>query len=232
MSATRAGGNPERAWPMGAHGRYDEPHVVSLGIRLRIVGKPVTKGPPFVAREMALANLHGSVQARIVDVLHKASAMLGAQGIRHGTLGALAIGVYGWPRATGDVDLLVGPEAWRRLGTGGLEPLIDFPEEIDGVHVDYLHPDVAGDFLIESLDRPLVTEGVPISPIEVVVCTKLLRMRMRDEADIVEVLKAGLVDANEIRAYLDEHTPMLVPRYVRLVERAAEEKREEAEDGG
>jgi hypothetical protein len=56
-----------------------------------------------------------------------------------------------------------------------------------------------------------LTEGVPIAPIEVMVLTKLIRLAMRDQADIVELLKAGLFDAQEVAAHVYLHAPMLAP---------------------
>ena len=40
-------------------------------------------------------------------------------------------------------------------------------------------------------------------------------MLTRDEADIVEVLKAGLVDAEAIASYLSLHVPMVLGRFQR-----------------
>jgi hypothetical protein len=140
--------------------------------------------------------------------------------IRHAVIGALAIGVYGWPRATRDIDLLVGDDAWHRLSTGERRPLVSLPEQVGGVGVDYVPVDVAGDFLNSALDHPFVTDGIPIAPPEVVVCTKLLRLAMRDQADIVELLKAGHVDRAALRRYLDEHTPMLTGCWDALVVQA------------
>lgn len=64
--------------------------------------------------------------------------------------------------------------------------------------------------------------GVPIAPVEVVIVTKLIRFAMRDMADIVELVKAG-VDEASVRAYLDEHTPMLTSPFDRLCEQAKRE---------
>jgi hypothetical protein len=68
------------------------------------------------------------------------------------------------------------------------------------------------------------TEGVPVAPAEVVVCTKLLRPAMRDQADIVEMVKAGLFDRVVVGRYLGEHTPMLVGRWEALVAQAEAER--------
>jgi hypothetical protein len=187
------------------------------------VGKPI-KMTPRPPRVLSLSELEqAAVKSRIMAVLREISKRLTAHQVRHGVLGAIAVGIHGWPRATTDVDLLLAPEAWHASRDGTLVAAVELPEEIDGVGIDYLPVSVAGDFLIESFDRVLVTEGVPIAPIEVVVLTKLVRLAMRDQADIVELLKAGLFDAVAVEAYVGTHAPMLVPRFQELRRQAERE---------
>ena len=181
----------------------------------------MTPPPPKV---LSLSELEREVlHPRVAAALREMSKRLTAANVRHGVLGAIAVGIYGWPRATSDVDLLLAPEAWHASREGSLSPAVDMPEELDGVRIDYLPVSVAGDFLVESLDRVLRTEGVPIAPIEVVVLTKLVRLAMRDQADVVELLKAGLFDADAVEAYVGTHAPMLVPRFQELRRQAERE---------
>lgn len=163
-----------------------------------------------------------AVNPRVIAALREASRMLRDAGVRHAAIGALAVGVHGWPRATADVDLLVAPEAWDTAPDGTQTPRVPLPEAFAGVSVDYLPIDVAGDFLLAAFDHALVTEDVPIAPIEVVILTKL-RLAMRDQADVVELLKTGLVDAGVVRAYLDAHAPMLTTRFDALCAQAKAE---------
>jgi hypothetical protein len=74
----------------------------------------------------------------------------------------------------------------------------------------------------------LLTEGVPIAPIEVVILTKLVRLAMRDQADIVELLKAGLFDPLQVEDYLQAHAAMLTPRFQELRRQAEREREREA----
>jgi hypothetical protein len=104
---------------------------------------------------------------------------------------------------------------------------VELPEQIDGVTIDYLPVSVAGDFLLESFDRVLLTEGVPIAPIEVVILTKLVRLAMRDQADIVELLKAGLFDEQHVSSYLQQHASMLCSRFQGLCVQASRERERE-----
>jgi hypothetical protein len=183
-------------------------------------------GAPFAVRVVrpsmkSLRNLTDSaLNPHVLVALREISRRLTEATVRHAVIGGLAVGVYGWPRATRDVDLLLGDEAWDRARTGELRPRVPLPEQIDGVAIDYLPLDVAGQFLESAVDRPLMSDGIPIAPPEVVVCTKLLRMAMRDQADIVEIVKAGLIDRDPIRRYLEEHTPMLLGRWDALVVQA------------
>jgi hypothetical protein len=190
---------------------------------LRIVGAPIearkTRSTTMSLENLRDSGLHPDVLAALIAI----SKQLTAQGVRHAVIGGIAVGVYGWPRATRDVDLLVGDEAWEILPTGERRERVQLPETVLGVAVDYLSIDVAGEFLNAALDHPFVSEGVPIAPVAVVVCTKLLRMAMRDQADIVELLKAGLFGAADVRRYLEAWTPMLVPRWDALVLQAERE---------
>jgi hypothetical protein len=159
----------------------------------------------------------------VLAALHAVSRMLTEKGIRHAVIGGIAVGVYGWPRATRDVDLLIGNEAWERQTSGKLVPRLTLPETINDIPIDYLPIDVAGRFLEQAFERPLWTDGLPIAPVDIVVCTKLIRLAMRDQADIVEIVKAQLIDRAEVRAFLVEHTPMLVGRWEALVTQAEAE---------
>lgn len=191
------------------------------------VGAVIKMTPP-APKLLSLSELERiAVKSSVVATLREISRRLTAQSIRHGVLGALAVGIHGWPRATRDVDLLLAPEAWLQAGDGTLTPCVELPEQIDGVAIDYLPISVAGDFLLESFERVLVTEGVPIAPIEVVILTKLVRLAMRDQADIVELLKAGLFDEQRVSSYLQQHAPMLCPRFQELCRQAMRERERE-----
>ena len=159
----------------------------------------------------------------VLKALFEVCRLLTEYGIRHAVIGGIAVSVYGWPRATRDVDLLIGDEAWEREASGALTPRFELPERINGVPIDYLPIDVAGGFLTQAFLRPIWTVGVPIAPAEIVVCTKLIRLAMRDQADIVEMVKADIIDRAAVRAFLAEHTPMLVGRWDALVTQAEAE---------
>jgi hypothetical protein len=62
----------------------------------------------------ALDGLRGVVHPDILERTEQISRTLTALGIPHALIGGLAVGVYGHPRATKDVDFLVGTEAFER----------------------------------------------------------------------------------------------------------------------
>jgi hypothetical protein len=161
----------------------------------------------------------------VLHALRTACALLRESGIRHAVIGGIAVGVYGWPRSTCDVDLLVGNEAWTREPSGALSPRVALPEFVDEVPIDYLPIDIAGSFLEVAFEQPQMVEGVPIAPVEVVVCTKLIRLVMRDQADIVEIVKGQFIDEAAVRDFLSRHIPMLVGRWEALVAQARAELR-------
>jgi hypothetical protein len=195
----------------------------------RFVRAPI-KMSPRPLKLLSLADLEQTaVNPRVVAACREASQRLSNAGVRHAVIGAIAVGIYGWARATRDVDLLVAPEAWETHGDGSQIPRVELAEQICGVDVDYLPIDVAGAFLVEAFDRSFVTEGVPIAPIEAVILTKLIRLAMRDQADVVELLKAGLFDAAAVEQYLDANAAMLTGRFRALVEQATRERERERE---
>jgi hypothetical protein len=187
-----------------------------------IVGRTWSRSRSPVPKIRSLSELEID-NPRVVRALREASSRLAAHGVRHLTIGALAVGVHGWPRTTSDVDLLVAPEAFNKSRDGSRTPRVPLVETIDDVGIDYLPIEVAGEFLLSAFDEALIIEGVPIAPVEVVIVTKLLRLLTRDQADVVELMKGGLVDEAKVRAYLDAHTPMLTPRFDRLCEQAQAE---------
>ena len=65
--------------------------------------------------------LVGVVAPEVLDAMRVASAALKSAGVRHVVVGGLAVGAHGYPRATKDVDFLVGDEAFEHH-PGGLLP--------------------------------------------------------------------------------------------------------------
>jgi hypothetical protein len=191
------------------------PHVIGIWRENR----PAPPRPPPLLLPLVEAGMEG-----VVSALHEVSRQLAESGVRHLVVGGVAVALYGWVRATHDIDLLLDRAAYRRLPSGEVEPLVSLQEAVEGVPVNYLYIDVAGKFLEPGFECPQYADGIPFAPPEVLVCTKLLRLAMRDQADIVEMLKGKLVERPRIRAFLATHQPLLVEHFDALAAQADVER--------
>ncbi|MCB9742606.1 MAG: hypothetical protein H6740_08405 [Alphaproteobacteria bacterium] len=72
-----------------------------------------------------LADLEEVVAPAILERAAQVSRHLSRLGVPHALVGGLAVGVHGHPRATKDVDFLVGQEAFASL-----EPVLTYREEL------------------------------------------------------------------------------------------------------
>ena len=82
--------------------------------------------------------LDGVVAPRILDAMRIASSRLRELGIRHALVGALGVGAHGYPRATKDVDFLVGDEAFQQHAGGLVSITAGVPIQVGDVPVDPL----------------------------------------------------------------------------------------------
>jgi hypothetical protein len=137
----------------------------------------------------------GVVSDKILSAMDVASRALHDLGIPHKVIGGLAVGAWGHPRATRDVDFLVGKEAFDRYGS-----LVSFrvgvPIEVGGVRIDYLLPKESDEFLLDELD----VSGGAIS-IGALIYMKLSAHRRKDLADVEELVLSG-IDVEEVEQYL------------------------------
>ncbi len=138
--------------------------------------------------------------------MRTAAAELTRLGVRHWVVGGLAVGAYGHPRATKDVDFFVGDEAFEHHGGGLVTMKPGVPIQANGVVVDHL----------SAQEEPFLTESLPpaeialeVAPIEVLLYLKLKSPRAKDRADVVELIKAG-ADTDKTRAFLTAHAPELL----------------------
>jgi hypothetical protein len=162
--------------------------------------------------------LEGVVAPNVLDAMHVASRALKSAGIRHVIVGGLAVGAYGYPRATRDVDFLVGDEAFEHHPGGVVTMKPGAPIQVAGVAIDFLSIG-AGE---GHLEAALAASG-EVAPATALVFLKLKSPRLKDLADVVELIKAGL-DAGALRAYLQEHAPGLVPKLEQAMASARQEE--------
>jgi hypothetical protein len=148
------------------------------------------------------------VAPKVLAALGLASEALRAANVRHVVVGGLAVGANGYPRATKDVDFLVGAEAFHHHPSGLVTLRPEVPFQVHGVAIDLLSPEAGEDFLEATLAAPLgsMMEAPPL------VYMKLKSPRRKDAVDVIEMIKAG-IDVARCRAYLAEHAPSFVAAF-------------------
>lgn len=158
------------------------------------------------------------VAPKVIEAMKAASNALSAAGVRHVIAGGLAVGAHGYPRATKDVDFLVGGEAFEHRPGGLVTLRAGVPFQVNGIAIDFLSPARDEEFLEAALDAPAgsILEAAPL------IYLKLRSSRLKDQVDVIELIKAGL-DIDACRSYLRAHTPDLVDRFETLVLRSEEE---------
>ncbi len=161
----------------------------------------------------ALERLAGVVAPEVLLDAIRLTLLLAELGVPHVLVGGLAVGLNGRPRATKDVDFLVGPEAFERT-----EPMLVYREELkELIHVgviDLLAVPEAYPVLAEQLRIPEPGE-LPVIALEALVLMKLHANRPHDRADVDGLLRtSGL--RRLIEDYLGNHAPHLLERMVGL----------------
>jgi hypothetical protein len=132
--------------------------------------------------------------------------MLSEAGIRHALVGALAANAYrNRPRTTEEIAFLVGDEAFEKHPGGFVTmrvPVIEF----DGIDVDQVPLTEALRVVEDGLGRAVVSDGVPIAPVDVIVVMKLIAGRTQDLADIEAIVSSG-ADRELLRAAVQKASP-------------------------
>ena len=145
---------------------------------------------------------------RIEQATRTAAARMHELGVRHVLVGGLAVGAYARPRATEDVDFLVGPEAWPTSGNI-VSAIPGLPFRVGTVEVDTLLAPAEAPGIEEALARAVESEGIPVAPPEVVMLMKLIAGRPQDIADLHALL--DVVDHALVRQYVATHASDYAP---------------------
>ena len=174
-----------------------------------------------MSRTPDIGLLEGVVAPRILQAMRRASKQLQELGIQHALVGALGVGAHGYPRATKDVDFLVGDEAFQQHAGGLISITTGVPVQVGDVPIDPLSIRPDEPHLVEAVATAVVSDGVPVAPIEAIVYLKLKSPRRRDAADIVELLRV-VPDPDRIRHYLMTHAPSLIEKFDILVAESQE----------
>ncbi len=166
-----------------------------------------------------LSLLQDVVASKVLDAMKLASEALTRVGVRHVVIGGMAVGANGYPRATKDVDFLVGGEAFENHAGGLVTLRAGVPFQVNGVAIDFLSP--AGDEAF--LEDALAAAPGSIIGAAPLVYLKLKSPRAKDRVDVIELVKAG-IDVDACRRYLQAHADTFLPLFEEAVERAAAEE--------
>jgi hypothetical protein len=163
--------------------------------------------------------LQDVVGAKILEAMRLSSEALTLVGVRHVVIGGLAVGANGYPRATKDVDFLVGGEAFENHANGLVTLRAGVPFQVNGVAIDFLSPATDEAFLEDVLaaEPGSIVDAAPL------VYLKLKSPRAKDRVDVIELVKAG-IDVDSCERYLQANAPAFLPLFTEAVERAAEEE--------
>lgn len=173
-----------------------------------------------------LARLEGVVAPEILTAAAVASAKLREAEIPHALVGGLAVGAYGYPRTTDDVDFLVGDEAFEKHAEG-LVTLRMPVVAVGNVRVDLVPMEESSQErkqLRSALASARESQQIPVVPLDALLYMKLKTGRQKDIADVVELLKRGRIDRDAIRRYLNLHAPALVQKWEKTLAAAALEE--------
>jgi hypothetical protein len=147
--------------------------------------------------------------------VREVSKMLSEAGIRHALVGALGANAYrNRPRTTEDIDFLVGDEAFEKHSAGFVTmrvPVIEF----DGIDVDQVPLTEDLRVVEDGLNRAVMSDGVPIAPVDVIVIMKLLAGRSQDLADVEAIIASG-ADRDALRTAVQKAAPHLADMLERL----------------
>ncbi len=173
-----------------------------------------------------LSRLRGVVAPEILTAVEVASAKLREAGVPHALAGGLAVGAHGYPRTTDGVKFLVGDEAFEKHA-GGLVTLRVPLVAVGKVRIDLVPIDPSPaerEQLRPAVENPPRSEQIPIVPLEALIYMKLKASRQKDIADLVELLKRGRIDADEVGRRLARSAPELVRKWENIRKTAAAEE--------
>jgi len=144
--------------------------------------------------------LEGVVSDTILTALTEASSRLTEMGIPHAIIGGLAVGAWGYPRATKDIDFLVKTGDVFELHGNLLTFQEGIPISVQRVAVDYLTAEEYG--LEQQVGRE--PKSKQVITIEGLFLLKLRAWRRQDQTDLAALIKAG-APAGRIRKWVTSH---------------------------
>ena len=163
------------------------------------------------------------VSEKVWRAMTDASEALRSIGVKHALVGGLAVGAYGWPRATRDVDFLVDDNAWLKTESGLVTLRAGIPVQAHGIAVDTISVRDDERHLLRAIEAAEISEGIPVISLEALVYLKLASPRSQDRQDVLHLVRAG-ADIDRARQYLDANAPKLREKFEAIVRTAEEEE--------
>lgn len=158
----------------------------------------------------SLAPLAEVVAAQVLLDAIDASRRLTQLQVPHALIGGLAVGIHGHPRATKDVDFLVGDSAFESS-----TPILVFRAELRDLArvgaIDLMPVPAELADLRHALRLPAADE-IPVIGPEALALLKLWADRPQDRADVIALINQGL-DVGSVTGFLQRHAPALVSRF-------------------
>lgn len=160
-----------------------------------------------------IEDLQEVVSPAILGRARDISRLLTDLRIPHVLIGGLAVGIHGHPRATKDVDFMVGVEAFDTT-----EPFLIYREELknlvhvgetDIMSVPERYPGLTVELRLE--------EGIPVISLRGLVLMKLAAFRSRDQEDVRALLQRAPDRIREVRGHLQTQAPELLTRLAEVL---------------
>ena len=164
-----------------------------------------------------LDDLEEVVAPAILRRAGRVSSLLRELGVPHALIGGLAVGVHGHPRATRDVDFLVGAEAFSHT-----TPVLMYRQELaeivrtgetDIMSIPTDYPGLAAELRLE--------DDIPVISLRGLILMKLVAFRPRDQGDVGSLVRQSPERLREIRDHVAEqgaeHGPHLVVRLAEVL---------------
>jgi hypothetical protein len=159
--------------------------------------------------------LVGVVAPEVLIDAVETSARLSELGVPHVLIGGLAVGLHGYPRATKDVDYMVGIEAFEKT-----VPLLLYRDELRDVArvgvIDLMAVPPSRPGLARFLDIPAPGQ-IPVLPVEALILLKLDANRPQDRADVIMLVRRGAV-VDAVSSFIAKEGPELMARFAELLQ--------------
>lgn len=153
--------------------------------------------------------LDGVVDKEVIRTMQRSSRDFTKRGFRHSIIGSLALGCYGMPRPTPDVDYLVDDKTYHMLQRN-----LRMYSDTVVVQISPAKLEVQKDIL----DNVTKSKGIPVTPIEGVFFHHLRSFDFPEDTGgkykkaLLDAIRCG-IDTTSVRPYIFKHAPHLVRRF-------------------